>query len=107
LSRAVIKFFVKQGLAPNEIHSKFIRVYGDSSPSFSRIKEWAAEFKRGRIYCIFLLYYFLNTILSRTLTICRTSATNMVIALQCFTLTVRHFHSISSRTQVYFDVWHY
>jgi hypothetical protein len=32
---------------------KFIRsskkVYGDSSPSFSTIKKWAAEFKRGRI----------------------------------------------------------
>jgi len=45
---AVIKFFVKEGLTPNEIHSKFIKVYGDSSPSFSTIKEWAAEFKRGR-----------------------------------------------------------
>jgi transposase len=45
---AVIKFFVKKGLAPNEIHSKFIKVYGDSSPSFSTIKKWAAEFKCGR-----------------------------------------------------------
>jgi hypothetical protein len=26
--RAVIKFFVKEGLTPNEIHSKFINVYG-------------------------------------------------------------------------------
>ena len=46
--RAVINFFVKEGLTPNEIHSKFIRVYGDPSPSFSIIKKWAAEFKRGR-----------------------------------------------------------
>jgi transposase len=46
--RAVIKFFVKEGLTPNEIHSKFIKVYRDSSPSFSTIKKWAAEFKRGR-----------------------------------------------------------
>jgi histone-lysine N-methyltransferase SETMAR len=48
--RAVIKFFVKEGLTPNEIRSKFIKVYGDSSPSFSfsTIKKWAAEFKRGR-----------------------------------------------------------
>jgi transposase len=46
--RAVIKFFVKEGLTPNVIHSKFIKVYGDSSPSFSTIKKWAAEFKRGR-----------------------------------------------------------
>jgi ribonuclease HI len=45
--RAVIKFFVKEGLTPNEIHSKFIKVYGDSSPLFSTIKKWAAEFKRG------------------------------------------------------------
>jgi len=32
---------------PNEIHSKFIKVYGDSSPSFSTIKKWAAKFKHG------------------------------------------------------------
>jgi transposase len=44
----VIKFFVKEGLMPNEIHSKYIKVYGDSSPSSSTIKKWAAEFKRGR-----------------------------------------------------------
>jgi histone-lysine N-methyltransferase SETMAR len=43
----VIKFFVKGGLMPKEIHSKFIKVYGDSSPSFSTIKKCAAEFKRG------------------------------------------------------------
>jgi transposase len=45
---AVIKFFVKEGLPPNEIHSKFIKVYGDSSPSFSTFKKRVAEFKRGR-----------------------------------------------------------
>jgi transposase len=46
--RAVIKFFVKEGLPPNGIHSKFIKVYGDCSSSFSKIKKWAAEFKRSR-----------------------------------------------------------
>jgi transposase len=45
---AVIKFLVKEGLMPNEIHSKFIKVYGDSSSSSSTIKKWAAKFKRGR-----------------------------------------------------------
>jgi transposase len=45
--RAVIKFFVKEGLTPNELHSKFIKVYGDPSPSFSTIKKWAAKFKHG------------------------------------------------------------
>jgi len=29
------------------IRRKFIKVYGDSSPSFSTIKKWAAEFKCG------------------------------------------------------------
>jgi hypothetical protein len=43
---AVIKFFVKEGIMPHEIHSKFIKVYGDSSPSFTP-KKWAAEFERG------------------------------------------------------------
>jgi transposase len=46
--RAVIKFFVREGLTPNEIHLKFIKVYGDSSPSFSTTKKWVAEFNRGR-----------------------------------------------------------
>jgi len=46
--RAVIKFFVREGLTPNEIHTEFIKVYGDFSASFSTIKKWAAEFKRGR-----------------------------------------------------------
>jgi histone-lysine N-methyltransferase SETMAR len=46
--RAVIKLFIKEGLTPNQIYSKFIKVYGDSSPSFSTVTKWAAEFKRGR-----------------------------------------------------------
>jgi transposase len=46
--RAVIKFFVKEGLKPKEIYSKFIKVYGHSSPPFSTLKKWAAKFKRGR-----------------------------------------------------------
>jgi len=37
--RVVIKFFVKVGLMPNEIHSKFIKVYENSSPLFSAIKK--------------------------------------------------------------------
>jgi len=45
--RGVIKLIVKEGLTPNEIHSKFIKVYGGSSLLFSTIKKWAAEFKHG------------------------------------------------------------
>jgi transposase len=43
------KILCKRRCNANEIHSKFINVYGDSSPSFSTIKKWAAKFKRGRI----------------------------------------------------------
>jgi len=42
--RAVMKLFVTEGLTPNKIHSKFIKVYVDCSDLFSTIKKWAAEF---------------------------------------------------------------
>ena len=42
------KILRKRRFNANEIHSKFIKVYGDSTPSFSTIKKWAAEFKHGR-----------------------------------------------------------
>jgi histone-lysine N-methyltransferase SETMAR len=45
---AIIKFLVKEGLTPNKIYLKFIKVYGDFSSSFSTIKKWAAQFKRSR-----------------------------------------------------------
>jgi hypothetical protein len=41
----IIKFFVKEGFRPNEILSKFIKVYADSFHLFSTIKKWAAKFK--------------------------------------------------------------
>jgi hypothetical protein len=37
--RALKTFFIKEGFTPNEIHSRFINVYGDFSPSFSTIKK--------------------------------------------------------------------
>jgi hypothetical protein len=46
--RVVIKLFVKEVLMPNEIHSKFVKLYEDLSPSFSTIKKWTAGFKGGR-----------------------------------------------------------
>jgi len=36
--RVVIKFFVKEGLMPKKINFKFIKVYGDSSPLFSTLR---------------------------------------------------------------------
>ena len=46
--RAVIKFVTKQGAKAKEIHWRMAYVYGDSSPKYSTVAKWSAEFKRGR-----------------------------------------------------------
>ena len=46
--RAVTKYFCKQGMPPKEIHEEFMETLGKESPSYSTVKKWAAEFKRGR-----------------------------------------------------------
>ena len=35
-------------MPPKEIHEDFMEILGKESPSFSTVKKWAAEFKRGR-----------------------------------------------------------
>ena len=47
--RGIIEFLVKEGTAPKEIHERLVKVYGDASPSYATVKNWAAEFKRGRV----------------------------------------------------------
>jgi hypothetical protein len=42
--RAVITFFENKVSRQMRFIRKFIKVCGDSSPSFSTIKEWSAEF---------------------------------------------------------------
>ena len=46
--RAVIKFLTKKGAKAKEIHWHMADVYGDSSPKYSTVAKWSAEFKRGR-----------------------------------------------------------
>lgn len=46
--RAVIKYLVLKGNTPTQIKHELDSVYGDSAPSFTTVKFWAAEFKRGR-----------------------------------------------------------
>ncbi|EFN87815.1 Putative uncharacterized protein FLJ37770, partial [Harpegnathos saltator] len=46
--RAMIKFFVLDGLTPTEIHPKLLKVYKDAPPSFSIVKKWTALFKSDR-----------------------------------------------------------
>ena len=33
---------------PKEIHEKLLETLGKESPSYSTVKKWAVEFKRGR-----------------------------------------------------------
>ena len=46
--RAVIKFLTKEDAKVKEIHRRMADVYGDSSPKYSTVAKWSAEFKRGR-----------------------------------------------------------
>ena len=46
--RSVIKFLTKEGAAPQDIHERLVKVYGDQAPAYATVKKWAAEFKRGR-----------------------------------------------------------
>ena len=46
--RAVIKFLTKEGAKAKEICRRMADVYGDSSPKYSTVAKWSAEFKRGR-----------------------------------------------------------
>lgn len=46
--RIVIKYFVSKGLTATKIKNVLDFTLEDSAPSFSTVKKWAAEFKRGR-----------------------------------------------------------
>jgi len=46
--RAVIKFLSKEGLVPAAIKQRLDGVYGEASPLYSTVKEWAKQFCVGR-----------------------------------------------------------
>ena len=46
--RAVIKFLTKEGAKAKEIHRRMADVYCDSSPKYSTVAKWSAEFKHER-----------------------------------------------------------
>ena len=44
----IIKYLQKKGLAPKDIHANMVATLGNDAPALSTVKNWAAEFKRGR-----------------------------------------------------------
>jgi transposase len=46
--RTVIKFLTKEGKSLAEIKQRLDAVYGESSPSYLTVKEWAKQFCLGR-----------------------------------------------------------
>ncbi|XP_006815359.1 protein GVQW3-like [Saccoglossus kowalevskii] len=46
--RAVIKYLYEKGMTPKEIHEDMVTTLGEDSPSYSTIKNWVANFKRGK-----------------------------------------------------------
>ncbi|XP_040923305.1 chromobox protein homolog 1b isoform X1 [Toxotes jaculatrix] len=46
--RAIIRYLGLKGLSPKEVHEDMVATLGEGAPSYSMVKKWAAEFKRGR-----------------------------------------------------------
>jgi len=46
--RAVIRFLTLENVPPKEIHQRILKVSGNKCPSYSTVKTWAAETRRGR-----------------------------------------------------------
>lgn len=47
--RAVIKYLFLKGMSSKDIHDDMLGTLGEDAPSYSAVKSWIAEFKRGRI----------------------------------------------------------
>ena len=45
--RSVLKFLMKEGKKPKEIHEKMNAVCGDVSSSYYQVKFWSKQFKWG------------------------------------------------------------
>ena len=43
-----MKYFYKKSMSQKEIHDNFIKTLRNEFPSYSMVKKWAAEFRRGK-----------------------------------------------------------
>ena len=46
--RSVVKFLTIEGKKPKEILERMVVVYGESVPSYYKVKFWSEQFKWGR-----------------------------------------------------------
>jgi len=46
--RSFTKFLTKEGKKPKEIFERMVEVYGESAPSYCKVKFWSKQFKWGR-----------------------------------------------------------
>ena len=46
--RSVVTFLTKEGKKPKEILERMVVVYGESAPSYYKVKFWRKQFKWGR-----------------------------------------------------------
>ena len=46
--RSVVKFLTKEGKKPKEILKRMVVVYGESAPTYYKVKFWSKQFKCGR-----------------------------------------------------------
>jgi len=46
--RSGIKFLTKEGKKPKEILERMVAVYGESAPSYYKVKFWSKQFKLRR-----------------------------------------------------------
>ena len=47
--RAMILYDLKAGLSAKESHERLIKAFGATSPCYATVKNWFAEFRRGRM----------------------------------------------------------
>ena len=51
---ATIQYLKKKGLCPKAVHDDMVKTYGEDALSYTIVKKWSAEFRRGIQIDLFL-----------------------------------------------------